>query len=58
MIAGPRCVLDPVMVSASIRLFYVTRDTARVGSRDQYTQVRASVLNGHFTDFQLLLAAM
>lgn len=29
--------LDPVTVSASTRLFYVTRDTARVGSRDQYT---------------------
>lgn len=50
--------LDPVTVSASTRLFYVTRDAARIGSRDQYTQVRASALNGHFTDFQLLFAAM
>lgn len=53
-IAEPRCMLDPVTISASTRLFYVTRDAARIGSRDQYTQVRASVLNGHFTDFQLI----
>lgn len=58
MIVDPERVLDLVTVSASTRLFYITMDATRIGSRDEYTQVRASVLNGHFTDFQLLPAAM
>lgn len=37
VIAKPRRMLDPVTISASTRMFCVTRDTARIGSRDQYT---------------------